>query len=183
MDASASQNAAHQSSHPTLRTEMSRSERGSEGESVLQSVSRMQGNSSAENPQNLASLKRPYSWVSEPEKETSFSDEARSVAIDLGMLSLNADSRQEYYIGSSSGRFFTQLIGVEERKSPEGHSPDMQDAAGNSNRRLAHPRRAKNAYEEVYATLRQVCVPLDKNSRKLTPATGAAFRRRCRGAS
>ncbi|KAL4999930.1 hypothetical protein BDV10DRAFT_183803 [Aspergillus recurvatus] len=38
--------------------------------------------------------------------------EARSVAVDLGMLSLHSDSRQKHYLGSSSGLFFTNLIGA-----------------------------------------------------------------------
>ncbi|KAL4963429.1 uncharacterized protein BDV14DRAFT_190913 [Aspergillus stella-maris] len=38
--------------------------------------------------------------------------EARSVAMDLGMLSLHSDSRQKHYLGSSSGLFFTNLIGA-----------------------------------------------------------------------
>ncbi|KAL4876969.1 hypothetical protein BJY04DRAFT_231118 [Aspergillus karnatakaensis] len=39
--------------------------------------------------------------------------EARSVAMDLGMLSLHSDSRQKHYLGSSSGLFFTNLIGAD----------------------------------------------------------------------
>ncbi|KAL2807780.1 hypothetical protein BJX63DRAFT_60528 [Aspergillus granulosus] len=39
--------------------------------------------------------------------------EARSIAMDLGMLSLHSDSRQKHYLGSSSGLFFTNLIGAD----------------------------------------------------------------------
>lgn len=41
-----------------------------------------------------------------------FPDEARSVALDLGLLTLNCDSRQTHYLGTSSGRLFTRLIGA-----------------------------------------------------------------------
>jgi hypothetical protein len=63
-------------------------------------------------PQSNGS-KRPHSAVDELETDRPFSDEARSVAIDLGMLSLNSDSRQKHYLGSSSGLLFTRLIGAE----------------------------------------------------------------------
>ncbi|KAF4784456.1 hypothetical protein HER10_EVM0008606 [Colletotrichum scovillei] len=41
-----------------------------------------------------------------------FPDRAHSVARNLGMLSLNSDSDQKHYLGSSSGVLFTNLIGA-----------------------------------------------------------------------
>lgn len=43
-------------------------------------------------------------------QERSFDQDARSVALELGLLSLNSDSRQRHYLGSSSGRFFASLF-------------------------------------------------------------------------
>ncbi|KIW08195.1 hypothetical protein, variant [Verruconis gallopava] len=55
--------------------------------------------------------KRSLPRENEQESERPLSEEARSVAFDLGMLSLNSDSRQTHYLGSSSGRLFTSLVG------------------------------------------------------------------------
>ncbi|CBF82145.1 uncharacterized protein ANIA_05299 [Aspergillus nidulans FGSC A4] len=61
------------------------------------------------------SRKRPHAAIrasgSEP-PDPAPAAEARSVAVDLGMLSLHSDSRQKHYLGSSSGLFFTNLIGA-----------------------------------------------------------------------
>ncbi|KAL3478841.1 hypothetical protein BJX99DRAFT_96977 [Aspergillus californicus] len=69
-----------------------------------------------EDPLGQPSRKRPHtalqgsdsSQVSDPAPAA----EARSVALDLGMLSLHSDSRQKHYLGSSSGLFFANLIGT-----------------------------------------------------------------------
>ncbi|KAL4812531.1 fungal-specific transcription factor domain-containing protein [Aspergillus spinulosporus] len=61
------------------------------------------------------SRKRPHAAIQASGSEPSDSApaaEARSVAVDLGMLSLHSDSRQKHYLGSSSGLFFTNLIGA-----------------------------------------------------------------------
>ncbi|PYH43060.1 uncharacterized protein BP01DRAFT_384754 [Aspergillus saccharolyticus JOP 1030-1] len=42
----------------------------------------------------------------------------RSLALNLGMLSLYSDSRQKYYLRSSSGLFFTKLLGADNPLSP-----------------------------------------------------------------
>lgn len=57
--------------------------------------------------------KRPHAAMEDSEVERPISAKARSVAIDLGMLSLQSDSRQKYYLGSSSGLFFTKLVGLD----------------------------------------------------------------------
>jgi hypothetical protein len=56
--------------------------------------------------------KRSYATLQASEEDVP-SIEARSVAIDLGMISLHSDSRQQSYLGSSSGVLFTKLIGAE----------------------------------------------------------------------
>ncbi|GJD02524.1 hypothetical protein ColKHC_11349 [Colletotrichum higginsianum] len=63
-------------------------------------------------PQRIG-LKRPAEAVDpsfDPEEQ--FPDRAQAVAMNLGMLSLNSDSSQKHYLGSSSGVLFTNLIGV-----------------------------------------------------------------------
>ncbi|KAH6708929.1 hypothetical protein BKA61DRAFT_696904 [Leptodontidium sp. MPI-SDFR-AT-0119] len=43
-------------------------------------------------------------------RETSVEQDTRSVALDLGLLSLNPESRQVHYLGSSSGSLFASLL-------------------------------------------------------------------------
>lgn len=59
--------------------------------------------------------KRPFDVAQSQNlsQEKPFATEARSVALDLGLLSLGSDSRQLHYLGTSSGRLFTSLIGVD----------------------------------------------------------------------
>ncbi|RAH47926.1 Zn(II)2Cys6 transcription factor [Aspergillus brunneoviolaceus CBS 621.78] len=81
------------------------------------------------------------------------SAEARSVAMDLGMLSLHSDSRQKYYLGSSSGLFFTKLIGADSPLSP-ATSNSSYGAWGNLKRRTA-PGPSPEAYRLLYNKLRR----------------------------
>lgn len=62
--------------------------------------------------------KRPRSAM-ESDADSPLSANARSVAIDLGMLSLQSDSRQMHYLGSSSGLFFAKLIGINDNQRAE----------------------------------------------------------------
>jgi hypothetical protein len=73
---------------------------------------------------------------------------ARSVAIDLGMLSLQSDSRQKHYLGSSSGLFFTKLLGLDNELRPA--------QAALQARRLAPLRISDEIYRSLYEKLRQV---------------------------
>ncbi|KAH8592216.1 fungal-specific transcription factor domain-containing protein [Bisporella sp. PMI_857] len=56
--------------------------------------------------------KRPVSILNEDStsREDNINREARSVALELGLLSLNSDSRQRHYLGSSSGSLFAPLF-------------------------------------------------------------------------
>ncbi|RAH79712.1 hypothetical protein BO86DRAFT_449496 [Aspergillus japonicus CBS 114.51] len=81
------------------------------------------------------------------------SAEARSVAMDLGMLSLHSDSRQKYYLGSSSGLFFTKLIGADSPLSP-ATSTSSYGTRGNSKRRTV-PGPSPEAYRVLYNKLRR----------------------------
>ncbi|KAK1512491.1 fungal specific transcription factor domain-containing protein [Colletotrichum costaricense] len=62
--------------------------------------------------QRSGSLKRTAEAAGSNDHDEEFPDRAHSVARNLGMLSLNSDSDQKHYLGSSSGVLFTNLIGA-----------------------------------------------------------------------
>ncbi|KAH6695429.1 fungal-specific transcription factor domain-containing protein [Plectosphaerella plurivora] len=68
-----------------------------------------------------ASLKRRSESTASPANHDEFADRAHSVAVNLGMLALNADSSQKHYLGSSSGLLFTHLVGAS--PSSDGSTP------------------------------------------------------------
>lgn len=88
-----------------------------------------------------------------------FTERAYTVAQNLGMLSLNIDSPQKHYLGSSSGLLFTNLIGASPpnaQSTPEGsggyiHAGDLEwhdhVSSGDCNRKY---------YRELYNLLKQV---------------------------
>ncbi|RAL10931.1 uncharacterized protein BO97DRAFT_435546 [Aspergillus homomorphus CBS 101889] len=85
------------------------------------------------------------------------SAEARSIAMDLGMLSLHSDSRQKYYLGSSSGLFFTKLIGADSPLSPA-------TSLSSPGTRVSQKRRSRQgppaeAYRLLYNKLRKDLPP------------------------
>lgn len=91
-----------------------------------------------------------------------FATEARSVTLDLGLLSLSSDSRQLHYLGTSSGRLFTSLIGL---ASPErlaqaraGNTPSVYSQPSTFGKPVpfAHSKRLKESCKLVYETLRKV---------------------------
>ncbi|RWA09496.1 hypothetical protein EKO27_g5610 [Xylaria grammica] len=59
-----------------------------------------------------ASLKRLFEEPSPVGQDEPLSARAATVAVDLGRVSLNSDSVQKHYLGSSSGLLFTSLIGA-----------------------------------------------------------------------
>lgn len=97
-----------------------------------------------------SSSKRAYSSTHENETEAPFQTEARSVAHDLGRLSLNADSREKHYLGSSSGLIFSYLVQT-------GSPSDSSDLTQSRARSIAVGRRhTKQDYTEIYQKLPQV---------------------------
>lgn len=95
-------------------------------------------------------------------QQQSFSTEARSVALDLGLLSLGSDSRQLHYLGSSSGRLFTSLIGLglpdtttQALVSNTLKSLSQPNPYGKSGP-FAYAKRQKEASRLVYDILRKV---------------------------
>jgi hypothetical protein len=73
--------------------------------------------------------------------------------MDLGMLSLHSDSRQKHYLGSSSGLFFTNLIGADSEALSTA-SPVSTGPVSQLNRPLPSERQAdKDPSSETYRLL------------------------------
>lgn len=104
---------------------------------------------------DAATNKRPLS-VMESDADSPLSAKARSVAIDLGMLSLQSDSRQKHYLGSSSGLLFAKLMGLDNQICPE---QGVSQA-----RRLTPQRTSAEIYRSLYDQLRQVVIPTGNDS-------------------
>ncbi|KAL2671582.1 hypothetical protein Neosp_014172 [[Neocosmospora] mangrovei] len=75
------------------------------------------------------SRKRSAEASEQPDHDGSFPERAHSVAVNLGMLSLNSDSPQKHYLGSSSGLLFANLIGA----SPSSTGSTPQGISDNVN--------------------------------------------------
>lgn len=99
---------------------------------------------------DTATNKRSLS-VMESDADSPLSAKARSVAIDLGMLSLQSDSRQKHYLGSSSGLLFAKLMGLDNEICPEQGASQA--------RRLTPQRMSAEIYRSLYDQLRQVVIP------------------------
>lgn len=104
-----------------------------------------------------SSRKRPHTAL-ETSSSHAVSDpapaaEARSVAVDLGMLSLHSDSRQTHYLGSSSGLFFTNLIGA--------HSDSLASPASTSTGPAQNRRqRSRPSLETFYLLYKKLSADL-----------------------
>ena len=97
--------------------------------------------------------KRSHSTMEESEVGSPLSIKARSVAIDLGMLSLQSDSRQQHYLGSSSGLLFTKLVGLDsEFQSPK----DTVALNGIVKARRSPPRIPTEKLKSIYKSLSKV---------------------------
>ncbi|RBA20603.1 hypothetical protein FPRO05_08050 [Fusarium proliferatum] len=78
-------------------------------------------------PAPTISRKRSAEPSGQSDQDESFPERAHSVAVNLGMLSLNIDSPQKHYLGSSSGLLFTNLIGASPpsvESTPQGPQGD-----------------------------------------------------------
>ncbi|CAG8400646.1 unnamed protein product [Penicillium salamii] len=94
--------------------------------------------------------KRSHSTMEESDVGSPLSIKARSVAIDLGMLSLQSDSRQQHYLGSSSGLLFTKLVGLDsEIQSPK----DTVTLHGIVKSRRSPPRIPTEKLKSIYKAL------------------------------
>ncbi|KAJ5572752.1 hypothetical protein N7450_009736 [Penicillium hetheringtonii] len=90
--------------------------------------------------------KRSHSAM-ESDADSPLSAKARSVAIDLGMLSLQSDSRQKHYLGSSSGLLFAKLMSLDNEQ--------LSDPAAIQKRRLTPQRISDEIYKSLYSKLRK----------------------------
>ena len=103
------------------------------------------------------SLKRPYERSTSSDNEESLQEGAHSVAVNLGMLTLNSDSSQKHYLGSSSGILFSNLIAA----SPFGAGKNS-GAGGNINvlagesHRPPSPAFAQRRFQALHSLLTQV---------------------------
>lgn len=109
-------------------------------------------------PRESGLLKRTADVSNMSDHDESFPEKAHSVAVDLGMLSLNADSSQNHYLGSSSGLLFANLIGASPRARD---SPSAQETRSQSfvleDEPLIEPARRSFAvhYRALHQVLRQ----------------------------
>ncbi|PVH85582.1 hypothetical protein DL98DRAFT_48820 [Cadophora sp. DSE1049] len=129
-----------------------------QGESVSVSTEPTQS-SSISDPRGR---KRPLSNLYAPaNRETSVEQDTRSVALDLGLLSLNAESRQVHYLGSSSGSLFASLLQTRTR----GGSPfeevmrdasEAHDGQGGDNQiGSSHAEEVRKVVQSLYEQLRK----------------------------
>ena len=95
----------------------------------------------------------------------------RSVALDLDRLTFNFDSGQTHYLGTSSVRLFTKLIGA---RSPDAAAiPDGARSSGGSSihgsskhEAYAHSKHLDESCRQLYNTLRK-CLPSEDDARTL----------------
>jgi hypothetical protein len=104
-------------------------------------------------------MKRTHEAVNHSDHEDSLPEGAHSVAVNLGMLSLNSDSSQRHYLGSSSGLLFSNLIAAS--PSSTGGSPEYsRNAPDNSTglmSRTLRPEAAQRRFQSFQKLLNEVC--------------------------
>ncbi|KAH7126635.1 fungal-specific transcription factor domain-containing protein [Dendryphion nanum] len=100
--------------------------------------------------------KRTYASIADPMNQDSFGEEARSVALHLGLLTLNSDSRQTHYLGTSSGRLFTSLIGADSPDTiPRRSASVTSSVSPGYSGPFAYTKRAKDSCRMLYDSLRK----------------------------
>ena len=110
--------------------------------------------------------------------------DTRSVALDLGLLSLNPESRQVHYLGSSSGSLFASLL---QTKNTGGSSfgnsrrddPSTEVHGGNDGDNridMSQLEDVRKVVESLYEQLRKVCEWRDfPQPRLLITSSGSPF--------
>jgi len=88
--------------------------------------------------------------------------DTRSVALDLGLLSLNAESRQVHYLGSSSGSLFASLLQTRTRGGSQ-FEDKMRDSSeardihgGDIQTGSSHAEELRKVVQSLYEQLRKV---------------------------
>ncbi|KAM5347538.1 hypothetical protein ACJ41O_007362 [Fusarium nematophilum] len=108
------------------------------------------------------SRKRSADVSVQSDNDGSFPERAHSVAVNLGMLSLNSDSPQKHYLGSSSGLLFTNLIGASPSSAgstPQGISNQAQASDLEWHDGSASREHTRQYYRSFYAFLKQELPP------------------------
>lgn len=104
-------------------------------------------------------MKRTHEEVTHSDHEDSLPEGAHSVAVNLGMLSLNSDSSQRHYLGSSSGLLFSNLIAASPSNaggSPEYNRNGPDNSAGLMSRTI-RPEAAQRRFQSFQRLLNEVC--------------------------
>ncbi|GKZ29743.1 hypothetical protein AbraIFM66950_006370 [Aspergillus brasiliensis] len=105
--------------------------------------------SSSQSLDGATSEPQPDYWESPPGDST-IANEVRAVAHSLGQVSLHEDSRQTYYMGTSTGILFARLVGV------VGASTFSIQSSPDSTPRKAPIAMHHATLEQLRATLRQL---------------------------
>jgi hypothetical protein len=108
-----------------------------------------------------SSRKRAVDEIDESDHDSSVTEGAQSVATNLGMLSLNSDSSQRHYIGSSSGILFTALIGASPLSESSAMKPVLHSHSSMPSSHLTLPSQdvIQKCYHSLHLLLRQVSTP------------------------
>lgn len=112
--------------------------------------------------QRRQSLKRPTEAAGSPNSTEPFSEKAHSVAMNLGLVSLNSDSSQKAYLGSSSGRLFADLVGASPSSDPSSTVEANVVEEPASDLLLGRQFSLQSRYRSLHYVLRQVCRDLPR---------------------
>lgn len=110
-------------------------------------------------PVPTVSRKRSAEASGQSDQDESFPERAHSVAVNLGMLSLNIDSPQKHYLGSSSGLLFTNLIGASPpsvESTPQGPQGDKYAGELEWSDDVVAQDQNRKYHRELYNLLKQV---------------------------
>ncbi|KAF5689538.1 pyrimidine pathway regulatory 1 [Fusarium circinatum] len=109
-------------------------------------------------PVSTISRKRSAEASGHSDQDESFPERAHSVAVNLGMLSLNIDFPQKHYLGSSSGLLFTNLIGASPPSvvsTPQGPQGDKYAGELEWSDDVVAQDQNRKYYQELYSLLKQ----------------------------
>ncbi|KAK1676443.1 hypothetical protein BDP55DRAFT_104585 [Colletotrichum godetiae] len=111
--------------------------------------------------QRIGGLKRTAEAAGSNEHDEEFPDRAHSVARNLGMLSLNSDSDQKHYLGSSSGVLFTNLIGASPSSAGSTPAALMDDVQAQGPTSEWHDASTTSNVSQEYNRALHVCLRQD----------------------
>ncbi|OOG00397.1 hypothetical protein ASPCADRAFT_13301, partial [Aspergillus carbonarius ITEM 5010] len=129
-----------------------------EARSSLTSAPEIAATRSSQSLDGATSEPQPDCWDSPPGDST-IANEVRAVAHSLGQVSLHEDSRQTYYMGTSTGILFAHLVGV------VGASTFSIQSSPDSTPRQAPIAMHHDTLEQLRATLHQLIQELPPRAR------------------